>query len=860
MHKKKIYLLTLLLTILVFVIIFLSTVGFKTNNFNNLINQKLNEINSKIKLNLIDVRFKLNISNFKFEVEIPDSKISINNRKIDLNNIKFDLNIFKYLNKKNPVSQISILTDENDVSQFINFINEYDFNLTRKLILNQITKGKIKISSEIIFDEKDPNIFKYTVNGTVNDAEVKLINNSKIEKSRFDFKIDQNSIALKEIELSLDNIFISSDNININKLKNQFEISGNFRTKKSRINLNNYKKIINFNLDILQDQFIDMSSDNTVSLKVDDKFRFKDLKIDTKINFDELHTNSMYQDLIFFKNGEILVNYKEKELNMNFESNFLFKNKEYNGKDSNNLFKAIYKKKQNVNASVDIFLSNTNNKINSKEFKDFIKLNNLNLPNQDIFFSSENKINFSLNNNNKIIDLNLKSKIKTDEVLINYKSQRIKKYFSNFKDQLKLSKSHFDLEYIDNKIKIGLKSKYLINEINEDVSLNIEKKDNNYFFDLNMDLDSAKILINELDYEKKENIKSDLYVNGIYKDNKEIIFNKIKFNEDEYGLILNNLTISKNDKIQKLDLFKINIINRIGHKNDLEFKRLNNDYYLKGNQFDGARNIKKLFDNSSKSIFSNFKNLNTYIYLDIGKYYIDEVSYLANANGRIQIKNNNIFDADISAKLNNKHKFQLNIQTNKNKQKTTNLEIEQPEPFIKNYKFIKGFKEGKLLYKSSLNEGKTISNLKVIDFKVQEVPVLAKLLTLASLQGIADLLTGEGIRFSNFEMDYETLGNTTNIKEIYAIGPAISLMMEGYIVKDELTSLRGTLVPATTINKTISKIPMLGEILVGKKIGEGVFGVSFKVKGPPKKLKTTVNPIKTLTPRFITRTLEKISN
>ena len=161
MHKKKIYLLTLLLTILVFVIIFLSTVGFKTNNFNNLINQKLNEINSKIKLNLIDVRFKLNISNFKFEVEIPDSKISINNKKIDLNNIKFDLNIFKYLNKKNPISQISILTDENDVSQFINFINEYDFNLTRKLILNQITKGKIKISSEIIFDEKDPNIFKY---------------------------------------------------------------------------------------------------------------------------------------------------------------------------------------------------------------------------------------------------------------------------------------------------------------------------------------------------------------------------------------------------------------------------------------------------------------------------------------------------------------------------------------------------------------------------------------------------------------------------------------------------------------------------------------------------------------------------
>ena len=47
-------------------------------------------------------------------------------------------------------------------------------------------------------------------------------------------------------------------------------------------------------------------------------------------------------------------------------------------------------------------------------------------------------------------------------------------------------------------------------------------------------------------------------------------------------------------------------------------------------------------------------------------------------------------------------------------------------------------------------------------------------------------------------------------------------------------------------------------ILVGSKTGEGVFGVSFKIKGPPNDLKSTVNPIKTLTPRFITRTLENL--
>ncbi len=107
-------------------------------------------------------------------------------------------------------------------------------------------------------------------------------------------------------------------------------------------------------------------------------------------------------------------------------------------------------------------------------------------------------------------------------------------------------------------------------------------------------------------------------------------------------------------------------------------------------------------------------------------------------------------------------------------------------------------------------------------------------------------------------MNFSNKGDLLTINEIYAIGPAISVMMDGYVEKNRLISLRGTLVPATTLNKVIGSIPFLGNILVGKKTGEGVFGVSFKIKGPPKDLKTTVNPIKTLTPRFIIRTLEKI--
>ena len=858
---RKIILITfaIFITILVGTIIFISTAGIKTKNFNSLIIKKVHEINPKINLKLNDVNIKLNLSNFKFDVVTLDPNIEINNKIINLEIIKFDLNLFDYINNKNPVSKVFIVSKNNNIHQITNFINEYDFNLGRKLIFQQIKKGNIKISTDITFGEK-PDEFSYNLSGSVSDAEVNLLNQINLNAINFNFLVNKDYINIKNLGFTHEKILISSDEVNIKKIKNQFEISGDLKTKKTTFNLGTYKNLINANFDILKDQIVKLGSDNEISFKINNKFKIKDLKIKTKINFDKLYTKEKYQDLLYLKDGDIIIDYNQKKINISLDSNFLFKNEDYNQNKSNNIIKAIFKKKQNENAFVEINLSNTKSKFHSKELDNLVLTENFNLPDQEFTFVSNNKIKFEINKKNKIRNLNIKSNVQTDKILIDYKSQRIKKYFSNFKNQLELSKNDINIDYSNNNLKLNLKSKYSIDNTEEELNLKILKKKDDFLFEFNVDLSSAKLQLKEFDYTKKKNIKSDLYLNGVYKENKEIIFKNINFNAENDKVIIKKLEIGKNDKIKNLDQLKINLINNKQKKNDFEFKKVNRNYYLNSNQIDGTKSIENFLNNSSKSILSYFKNLNTYIFIDINKYYIDESSYLSGLKGEVQVKNNKVHNSNINAKLNNNRKFKLSVVSNNNKQKITNLEIERPEPFIKNYKFIKGFKEGKLLYESSEFDGKITSNLKIIDFKVKEVPVLAKLLTLASLQGIADLLTGEGIRFTDLEMDYEILGNTTKIKEMYAIGPAISVMMEGYIVKNELTSLRGTLVPATTVNKTISKIPMLGEILVGKKIGEGVFGVSFKIKGPPKKLKTTVNPIKTLTPRFITRTLEKISN
>jgi hypothetical protein len=290
-------------------------------------------------------------------------------------------------------------------------------------------------------------------------------------------------------------------------------------------------------------------------------------------------------------------------------------------------------------------------------------------------------------------------------------------------------------------------------------------------------------------------------------------------------------------------------------ENKIKLTRNKNNYNLIGKIFNANSLISRLLkndDNQNNLFKKNFK-----LNMEIDQVYLDRDNSLFGLKGDLNMVNNDVKSANIISKYSNNKKFNFSIKSNDN-QKITTLFSEKAEPLVHRYNFIKGYEEGSLDFYSIKTNDKSVSTLSIFNFKLQELPALTKLLTLASLQGIADTLTGEGIRFNELEMNFTSNDNTMTIDELYAIGPAISILMSGYIDNDKLVSLRGTLVPATTINKTIGSIPLLGKILVGSKVGEGVFGVSFKIKGHPDDLETTVNPLKTLTPRFITRTLEKI--
>ena len=582
-------------------------------------------------------------------------------------------------------------------------------------------------------------------------------------------------------------------------------------------------------------------------------------------------------NLNFDEKGNIKNNYKiegsVKKVKMNILNQFKLHNLNFNFNFDRTIFslKMIDMKFNNIKITsplVDIkkdknsffvngqFL-NDNFFFDTDEFKKIFPnlFNDMDI--QKIEFSSKNNLSFNVNKSLKFDNFKIESIIDLNQIIINPKNLNLKTYFPSFIDEIKLEKHKIIINYNKNKFKIKGNGKILLKDKLDDLSYQIIKDNMKISFDTKINLKNNSLLIDFLDYEKKEGLSSFVTIKGNLKKDNLLRLDLIEVKAKNNIILIKGLDLNKDYKIIDIKNFNIDYINNKKILNKLNLKKDKSNFIIVGESLDASRIINNIIDGDDEDSFI-FQNLDSKINIQIKKTYIDEFNYIDFLYGNINFSNNKINDLKLESTFPNKKKINLSIKTNNDSETITRLFSAYPKPLVKRYDFIKGFDGGYLDFYSSKKEGVSNSVLIIDDFKVKEVPVFAKILSLASLQGIADLLTGEGIRFTGFEMIFSNKKGLTTIEEMYAIGPAVSILMDGYIETKKLVSLRGTLVPATTINRSIAAIPVLGKILIGEKMGEGVFGVSFKIKGAPKDLKTTVNPIKSLTPRFITRTLDKI--
>ena len=804
MSKKILTYTSIIIGVLVLLIIYFSTVGIETENFNKQIKDLIKQKNNKLDISLKKIKLTLDPLNFKINAKTIDAKIIYKSKLIELEYIKTQISLNSLIKNKFAASQIEISTKSVPLKNFVTFIRSINNRPELFFLEQSIKKGYLIADLEFNFDELGELKNDYKINGLLKDGKISFFKKNEIKKINFLFNIKGNSFNFRDISFNTNNINFLSEKLNIKKNKKAYLLEGTIKNKNSPLS-EELLQTIKFKypqFDLLNTIF---ESANDFSFNINKKLQVENLAINSNIIIDssqfkkkDLISKNLIKinDLIDLKDHKIKASYVDKKLKIE-------------GKGQVKL--------QNKFEFIDYELVNTGSDIN---LVSNIQLSELDIKNQEL----------------------------------------IKEYLPKTKDILNLKDHKIKLHYKDSNLLIkGLGKISLEKEFNK-INYTLSKKDKKYNFETDLEINDTPIKIDFINFEKDKNLNSQLQINGNYTKKFGLDFKKINFFSKNNRIIINDLIIDETNKIVKVDKIDLDYFDNSDKKNKFTINRTkNNNYEVNGpllNADSLITNLLKSKDDQQLDIFK--ENIN--IKLNFSEVYIDNDSIVKNLNGKLQITDNKIFKANISALFDDNKSFRFTINT-KAGEKITTLFSSKAKPLVKRYNFIKGFEDsegGYLDFYSLKKNGISNSKLIIDNFKVKEIPSLAKLLALASLQGIADLLTGEGIRFSDFEMNFTNKNNVMTIEELYAIGPAVSILIEGYIEEDNLISLRGTLVPATTINRSIASIPLIGDLLIGKKVGEGVFGVSFKVKGPPEKLETTVNPIKTLTPRFITRTLEKI--
>ncbi len=719
--------LLILITLLLILLIYLSTVGLKTNKFNSQIISQIKLIEPNIQLRLNEVSIKLEPLSFGINAKTIGTDLLYKNKIIKIETIKSKISIKSLLNNKFLFEDISISTKSIAIKDLITLIRL--FNNDPKLFIAEklIKKGYVVANLKLEFDQKGKIKKNYKFNGLVKDGKIDFFKKYDVNKLDLNFEINEKELKFKNIQLLLNksNIVIP-ELVALNQNKG-YLISGNLITNNTGFNKTEIEKFIN---------------------------------------------------------------------------------------------------------------------------EDFLEIDI-----QEILFDSKNNFNFELSKNFKIKDINIKSDIDIDILKIR-NSFQLKNIFPEIKKDFIFKNQKLKVEYENDKLNIIGSGEAFFQNKSDQIEYDIVKKNNEIKFQTKLKIFKNPFQIDLFNYRKNQDSKLTLNFEGNKIINEKLVLNEISLKEKNKIIKFEKLILSKDNKIDDLSNINIDYIDKDGLENNLRLLKKENDYLVFGKSININSLIDELVDSENNNKLKLF-NRNFKVIFDIQKIFLNKDNFVNDLKGFLFLNKNEISELNLVSNFSNNQNLKFTIKDN-GSEKVTTLYSHKAKPFVDRYKFIKGFEEGDLDFYSVKKNGTTNSILKIDNFKIQEIPVLAKILTLASLQGIADLLTGEGIRFTDFEMKFSNKDELMTIEELYAIGPAISILLEGYIQRKKLISLRGTLVPATTVNRTISSIPLIGDILVGKKIGEGVFGVSFKIKGPPGSLDTTVNPIKTLAPRFITRTLEKI--
>ena len=140
---------------------------------------------------------------------------------------------------------------------------------------------------------------------------------------------------------------------------------------------------------------------------------------------------------------------------------------------------------------------------------------------------------------------------------------------------------------------------------------------------------------------------------------------------------------------------------------------------------------------------------------------------------------------------------------------------------------------------------------KLRDLTVRDAPLLARLLTLASFQGLVDAFSGNGLGVERVTVPFVWTSDRLELKQARVVGSGLGARVDGAIDLDAHTlALSGTVAPLYAINRLLGRIPIVGNLMRGEN-SDAAIAATFSIGGTFADPQISVNPLSALVPGFL---------
>ena len=185
--------------IIIFIIVYLSLIGFETSKFNNQISNSVKKIDQNLDIELRKIKIILNPINLNFSAKTVGPKITNKKETLDFEFIKTEIPLKAILNDEFLIEKIEISTKSLDLKKVVSFSRVFKKNVELYFLESFVKKGFLIAKINLEFNNDGKIKDNYKINGIIRDAKIDVFEKYKFDKLNFEFDFEKEKYNFKKL-------------------------------------------------------------------------------------------------------------------------------------------------------------------------------------------------------------------------------------------------------------------------------------------------------------------------------------------------------------------------------------------------------------------------------------------------------------------------------------------------------------------------------------------------------------------------------------------------------------------------------------------------------------------------------------